>query len=322
MRLKFINLAIPSLGGIGIFGGFIFGFLVTINDHMEGVTYFTIVLIMLFFMGLKDDLFALDPKKKLLAEILGAVILTSFTDIHFTNFHGFLGITTIPVWTSYLTTIFLVVVILNSVNLIDGIDGLAGSISIIASITLGVWFWLSGETGYAILASSLVGALIVFLFFNLSNGKNKIFMGDSGSLLIGFILAVMLIRFNEVNAGSGAFHDLDSSPAIAIAILIVPLFDTLRVFTIRIIRGRNPFKGDNNHIHHIMLRAGYTHGQSTLYISIAQIAFIAVAFLLDHMGIIWLSLVLFVLCIALTGLIYLKIYRHSVPQDETVNYRA
>lgn len=313
--IKIHKYAIPTLGGIGIFGGFIFGFLININGHMEGVTYFTLVLIMLFFLGMKDDLLVLDPKKKLIAEILGAVVLTSFTDIHFTNFHGFLGITTIPMWLSYLTTIFMVVVILNSMNLIDGIDGLAGSIAIIASLTLGAWFWLSGETGFAIMASALTGSLIAFLYFNLSKGKNKLFMGDSGSLLIGFILAVMLIKFNEINAGSGAIHKLESSPAITIAILIMPLFDTLRVFTIRIWLRQNPFKGDNRHIHHLLLRAGYSHRQSTLFISLAQIAIIAVAFLLDQIGIIWLSLVLLLICMALTGIVYLLIYRHSVAKN-------
>jgi UDP-GlcNAc:undecaprenyl-phosphate GlcNAc-1-phosphate transferase len=286
-----------------------------IDGYMVGIPYFTVVLIILFFLGIKDDLLVLDPKKKLIAEILGAVILTAFTDIHFTNFHGFLGVHAIPMWLSYLTTIILVVVILNSVNLIDGIDGLAGSISIIASVTLGAWFWLSGETGFTIMASALTGALLVFLCFNLSNGKYKIFMGDSGSLLIGFIIAVMIIKFNEINAGSGVIYNLDSSPAITIAILIVPLFDTLRVFTIRIWRRQNPFKGDNRHIHHMLLKARYSHRQSTLFLSIAQITIIGVAFLLDHIGILWLSLVLFLICIALTGLVYLLIYRQSLAKN-------
>jgi len=320
--IKIHKYAISTLGGIGIFGGFIFGFLINIDGYMTGVPYFTVVLIMIFFIGMKDDLLVLDPKKKLIAEVLGAVILTSFTDIHFTSFHGLLGIHTIPMWLSYLTTIFLMVVIINSINLIDGIDGLAGSISIIVSITLGIWFWLSGETGYTIMAAALTGSLIIFLRFNLSKGKNKIFMGDSGSLLIGFIVSVMLIKFNEINAGSGAIFNLDSSPAITFAILIVPLFDTLRVFSIRIWLRRNPFRGDNRHIHHLLIRAGFSHRQSTLFISITQIAFIAVAFLLDHIGIMWLSLVLFLSSIALTILVYLLIYRHSLTINANKDLNA
>ena len=278
---------------------------------MEGVTYFTMTLLLLFFLGIKDDLITLDPRKKLIAEIFTGIVLTYFTDIHFTNFHGFLGITDIPVWLSYLTTVFLVVVILNSLNLIDGIDGLAASAGIIATIVLGVWFWLAGDTGYSIMAAALLGALIVFLRFNLSKGKNKIFMGDSGSLIIGFILAVMVIHFNEINTGSSPVHNLNSSPAITIAILIVPLYDTLRVFTLRIWNRQNPFKGDNRHIHHLMLRAGFSHRKTTFYMSLAHIIIIAIAFMLDHIGIIWLSLALLFISLILTGFVQLLVYRHT-----------
>jgi UDP-GlcNAc:undecaprenyl-phosphate/decaprenyl-phosphate GlcNAc-1-phosphate transferase len=299
---------IPTLGGVGIFAGFSFGFLMAINSFMDGVTYFTVAALLLFFVGLKDDLVTLDPRKRLIAEVFAALILIFYTDIRLTCFHGFLGVTDIPIWATYLTTIFILIVIINAVNLIDGIDGLAASTGIVASISLGIWFWLSGAYGYSVMAASLAGTLLAFLRFNLSKGKNRIFMGDTGSLLVGFILAVMAIRFNEINIGSDSYHHMSSSPAISIAILIVPMYDTLRVFTIRIIKGLSPFSADNRHIHHLMLRAGFSHRMTTLLISLAHIGIIALAFFLDHIGILWLALVLLIICLILTGLIYLMVY--------------
>lgn len=300
---------IPTLGGIGIFGGFAFGFLLSVNGYMEGVSYFTAALIILFFTGMKDDLINIKPYKKIVAQVFAAIIICSFVNLRFTNFHGFLGITTIPDWLSYFTTIFLVVIIINSLNLIDGIDGLAASIGIIAGTTFGVWSYLSGDYGYAIMSSALTGTLIVFLVFNLSKGKYKIFMGDTGSMIIGFIMVILAIRFNEINAGNPPFHKLSSSPAVSIAILIVPLFDTLRVIVIRLVRGQSPLVADNRHIHHLLLRAGCTHKQATLFISLANIFIIAVGFLLDHIGIFWLCLLLLSLCIAFTVPVYIIVAR-------------
>jgi hypothetical protein len=145
-------------------------------------------------------------------------------------------------------------------------------------------------------------------------------MGDTGSLLVGFIIAAMIITFNEVNTGTDTYHDLYSAPAVSIAILIVPLYDTLRVFTIRITRSQNPFTADNRHIHHVMLRAGFTHKQADVIIATAHILIIALAFALDHIGILWLSLVLLSVCLFLTGLIFLRIYNrfllHRMPVQE------
>jgi UDP-N-acetylmuramyl pentapeptide phosphotransferase/UDP-N-acetylglucosamine-1-phosphate transferase len=311
---------IPTLGGVGLYAGFSFGFLIAVNGYMTGVNYFFLATLLLFLAGMKDDLITLDPKKKLMAEIIAALLLLYFTDIRITNYHGFLGIQAIPAWLTYITTVFIMIVIINAVNLIDGIDGLAASTGIISSAALGFWFWFSGETGYAIMAAALIGTLAGFMRFNLSSGANKIFMGDTGSLLTGFIIAAMTIMFNEVNAGSATYHDLYSAPAISIAILIVPLYDTLRVFTIRIAHHQHPFIADNRHIHHMMLRAGFTHKKADVIIAAAHISIIAMAFALDHIGIFWLSGLLLLTCLLLTGLIYLRIYNrfllHRVPVGE------
>jgi UDP-GlcNAc:undecaprenyl-phosphate/decaprenyl-phosphate GlcNAc-1-phosphate transferase len=306
-RHKIHKKAIPSLGGVAIFGGFTFGFLLAVNGFMSGSLYFTAALIILFFIGLKDDLIDVEPVNKIFAQVIAGIILCTLANLRFTSFHGFLGISGIPVWISFIVTIFLVVIIINSFNLIDGIDGLASSVGIITGTAFGIWFWLSHDTGYAIMSAALVGALIVFLIFNFSEGKNKIFMGDSGSLVVGLILTVMAIRFNEINAGTSAYHHLYSSPSVSIAILIVPLYDSLRVIIIRLIRRQSPMQADNRHIHHLMLRAGLSHKRATLYISLANVLLIIAGFLLDPIGILWGGFVLLIVCTILTIPVYVLV---------------
>ncbi len=302
---KLHNGSIPTLGGIGIYGGFAIGLFMTFNGSLQVLQWFNIAMLFLVFTGIRDDLVNIKPYKKLIVEIFSALIIIYFTDLQITNFHGFLGLEVIPVWLSYITTIFLVVAVINSFNLIDGIDGLAASIGIIASFILGVLFWYAGDTGYAIMSAALAGSLITFFWYNISKGKNKIFMGDSGSMLVGFVLAVLIIRFNEQNANLFSPVKLVASPAISIAILGVPLFDLLRVFTFRILLRQNPFKADNRHIHHLLLKAGFSHLKATFYISIFNIFIIIMAFSLDSLGIFWLTLLMFIFYISFTLIICL-----------------
>lgn len=302
---------IPTLGGIAIFGGFSFGLLLAANGYMESVAFLMATVMMLFFIGLKDDLITVTPWKKIFVQVAAGLILCIFTELRFTNLHGFMGISGIPVWFSFLLTIFLIVIIINSFNLIDGIDGLAAAVGIVASTVFGIWFWLSGDTGFAVASAALTGSLIVFLWFNLSEGKYKIFMGDTGSLVIGFILTVMAIRFNEINAGPSPFIKLNSSPAVSIAIMVVPLFDSLRVIIIRLIRHQPPMKADNRHIHHLILRAGYSHKQATLFIALANIFIIAVSFMLHNLSIFWLSTVILALCTLLTIPVYVMVAKRE-----------
>lgn len=304
----------PTLGGIGIFAGFIFGFLMGVNGYMHYVSYFTAAAMLLFFIGVKDDLVYINPWKKFAAEALTAVIIALFTDIHFTSLHGFLGIQSLPVWVYYIITVFVIVLIINALNLIDGIDGLAASMGIISTLFFGVWFFLSGDYGYTILAASLLGALIVFLFYNISNGPKKIFMGDTGSLVIGFTLAVLAIRFNELVASGRSVVALESAPAVSIAVLLIPLYDTLRVIVLRARSHQSFFVADNRHIHHMMLRAGLTHRQATLYISLFNIVMIGLALLLDGIGILWLGLLLLTVCGISTTLLYNYVKRRESPE--------
>lgn len=309
---------IPTLGGIGIFGGFIFGFLIGVNGYMPGLSYFTAAAVMLLFVGIKDDLVYLNPKKKLLGELASAILVAVFTNIHITHFHGFMGITGIPVSSSYIVTVILIVFIINAVNLIDGIDGLAASVGIIASLVFGTFFFLSGDYGYTVMSAALLGALIAFLRYNMAEGPKKIFMGDSGSLVTGFTLAVLAVRFNEIVAAGGAVLDLKSAPAVTIGILIIPLFDTLRVMTLRLRDKKSMFIGDKRHLHHMMLRAGFSHKKATLYISLFNVFVIAVSFLLDGIGILPLGLVLLALCLLVTWFLNMAVKRRESGAHKVV----
>lgn len=291
---------VPTLGGIGIFAGFLVGYLLGIDGYMPGLSYFTAAAVMLFFVGIKDDLVNINYTKKLLGEVGSAIVIVLFTDLRFTSFHGFLGIEEISIWVSFPVTVFTIVLIINAVNLIDGIDGLAASIGIVASFTFGLFFFMSGDYGYTVMTAALLGALIAFIRFNLSEGRFKIFMGDTGSLVIGFTLAVFAVHFNEIVAAGNSVFALKSAPSVAIGILIVPLFDTLRVIILRLRYHQSPFQADHRHIHHTMLRAGLTHKGATLMITLFNIVMICVSFLLDGIGILWLGLVLLSLCLITT----------------------
>ena len=283
---------IPTLGGIGIFIGFFISLLLFVNGNIEHITIIAAASVIIFLMGAKDDLVNMDAPKKLLIEFSVALLIALASDIRFTSFHGFLGIDTVPVWISILITVFLIVVIMNSFNLIDGIDGLAASTGILCSVVYAIWFWMAGAIGYTVMAMAIAGALTAFLPFNIYRGRFKIFMGDAGSLTIGLLLAILTIKFNELNAHQAAPFSFQSAPAIAIGILFLPLFDTLRVTVIRISQGSHPFQGDNNHIHHRLLRLGLTHKQATLLLVFVNSLFIGLAVLLDNLGIITSGIIL------------------------------
>ncbi len=309
---------VPTLGGIGIFGGFIFGFLIGVNGYMPGLSYFTAAAVFLLFVGIKDDLVYLNPKKKFWGELGAAVLVALFTNIHITHFHGFMGITDISATTTFVITILVFLFIINAVNLTDGIDGLAASVGIIASVAFGIFFFLSGDYGYTVMAAALLGSLLAFLYYNMSQGPKKIFMGDSGSLVIGFTLAVFAIHFNELVAAGESILKLDSAPSIAIAVLIIPLYDTLRVTVLRLRAHKSILVGDKRHIHHMMLRAGLSHWQATLYLSLFNIFIIGVAFLFDSLGIFLLGLLLLTLCLVATGILSVSVRRKSTPGPKMV----
>ena len=280
---------IPTLGGIAIFLSFVFAVTISLYGYeLPELIYIFAVLLLMFVVGLKDDIVDLPPWKKLVAELIAAGCIIIFAKIRFTNLHGFFGIEDIGLISSIIITTFFIIVIINAFNLMDGIDGLAAGLSILYATIFGFWFLINNHLNYAILSFTLVGSIAGFFYFNVFGGKNKIFMGDTGSLVLGTILSIIVIQFNEYNISPLGHFSVKSAPAVAFGILIYPLIDTLRVFIIRVLHKRSPFKPDKNHLHHRLLVLGFSHRKASFTIILTNMLFIVPIFALNDIGLIWL----------------------------------
>lgn len=250
----------PTLGGIAIFAGLIIAFS-TLRDfqNLIDVKYLIPALIIIFFAGIKDDILVLTPLKKLLAQFVSAFLIVVLGNIKINSFYGMLGIQEIPYLFSVIFTIMAIIAIINCYNLIDGVDGLAGSLGCMAAFTFGIWFYLTGHWSMTLLSFSLAGSLLGFLIYNWQPAK--IFMGDTGAMLVGFILAVLAIHFIELNKNMDVsnVYWIHASPSVAMGIMAIPIFDMLRVFFLRVVRKGSPFQSDRKHLHHLILDAGYSH---------------------------------------------------------------
>lgn len=258
---------IPRLGGVAIFISFNITILVysMINKSFP-ISYLLISSIVLFAMGLKDDLSGVNSSTKFLIQFIVGLILVVLGDIRLTSLYGIFGVFDLPYIVSVTLSILVIMLMVNAFNLIDGIDGLAATTGIIVNSTFAFLFIYIKEYELAIVAFAAVGAILGFLKYNITPAK--IFMGDSGSLIIGLISVVLAIKFIELNrVDDDRLPDVYSAPALAVAILIGPIFDTMRVFFIRTIKGIPPFTADRNHIHHRMLQLGLTHLQTTLILA-------------------------------------------------------
>ena len=270
---------VPTLGGIGIFISLIL--VISLAGSILNSRNLLIMagaITLLFFLGLKDDLLVLSPRKKFLGQLLASFLLVTITDIRIIGFSNMFSVEVLPYWVSIAFTVFVFVLIINALNLIDGVDGLAGSIALMASLVFGVLFYQANYIGSATLAVALAGTLLAFLRLNFSK-TNKIFMGDTGSLVVGFMLAVFAVSYISYSQIKTPLGATDSSPILTVAILFYPLMDTLRIFFIRIfIHKTSPFIADKNHIHHRILSLGYSHIQTTAIIIIFNILVIGFAY--------------------------------------------
>ena len=224
---------IPSLGGLAIFAGSFFSITFFSNQtEILELQYIISALILMFFVGIKDDIVPLVPYKKFIGQFLSAIIIIHYADIRMTSMFGLFGIYDVPLEFSYILSLVSIIGIINAFNLIDGINGLASMIGILVCTVFCVWFSLVGFGQYAILSASLGGALLAFFWYNKT--PSRIFMGDTGSLILGLISAILTVKFIEINRNLSSPYAISSAPAVAFGILIYPLFDTLRVIILRI----------------------------------------------------------------------------------------
>ena len=253
---------IPTMGGVAIFCSLFISLLLIGNDGLtQQWNHLLCGLFLIFLVGLTDDLIDLSPINKLLGQSIVAILIVS-SGIQISSLHGFLGITTLPILLSYFLTFGFILFLINAVNLIDGIDGLAGSLGLLSSILFGIWFYLIGDVQFSLMAFALAGSLLGFLQFNMAPAR--IFMGDTGSLILGYFIAIFSIHFLEIHPNvTDTSFTFSNHLALGLSIIFIPFFDTIRIFLTRILKGNSPFQADKNHVHHLLLRIGFNHLEAT-----------------------------------------------------------
>ena len=312
---------IASLGGVGIFAGFILASLLSIQGLFNfEFQYFFAAAIVIFFLGLKDDIMILSASKKFVGQIIAASILIHLGGIRLDSMYGLFGLEQLPEGFGLALSYLTIIVVMNSFNLIDGVDGLAASLGILSMLVFGAYFFAVNMQAYALLSFSMAGSLIAFLIFN--HHPARIFMGDSGSLMIGLINSILVIKFINVAHDPSIAIPLTSSVAIGFSILIVPLLDTLRVFGIRIIIGRSPFTPDRNHVHHLLLDRGLGHATVTLACVGINVGFIMLAWLGQSLGSTLLLSIMLVLAFSGIGFLYYHRKQHRMVIAKTLNRPA
>lgn len=294
----------PSLGGIAIFAGAMFSITMwTPFADFGKLQYILCALIIIFLLGAKDDISPVSPTKKIVAQLMAAAILVFKSDIHLRSFYGLFGLEyQLPLWMTAMISIFTILVIINAFNLIDGINGLAGCVGTLISITFGCYFFVVGAVEYATVAFALAGAILAFLKYNVTPAQ--IFMGDTGSLILGTVSAMLAIKFIDLCYYLPASEPLrfNNALAVAVGIMIIPLFDTVRVFTTRILRGKSPFSADRRHIHHLLIDFGFSHMQATTVLVAVNMAYICLVFAIDPY--VELHVMLFIELASAAGLTY------------------
>ena len=273
---------VPRLGGLAVFAGVFFSQVYFILSHYntdlisQGYQLIIFCSFILFLVGAVDDLINIKANLKFIIQIIISLILVWQADIRIMSFYGLFGIEALPEWFSYLFSISVITFFINGYNLIDGIDSLSASIGMYVVVCFSIIFIYNNLYQDALLAFSIFGSLIGFWLYN--KPPARIFMGDSGTLSIGLIIACFAIKASNLPIDSQG----NCSPVFAMIVLVYPVIDTLRVFTKRILKGVSPFTPDKNHIHHLLLNVGYSHGKATKIIILFSLLLTSIAYCLKE----------------------------------------
>jgi UDP-GlcNAc:undecaprenyl-phosphate/decaprenyl-phosphate GlcNAc-1-phosphate transferase len=272
---------VPSMGGIPILIGAVLALLMALPlQQWIVMKYFFISVALMFLIGLRDDVLALSPRQKLFSQFLPVFVLIFLDQVILNSFYDLSKESVFPMPVSYLVTFLTVIIIANGYNLIDGIDGLAGSIGFLVLFFFGVWNYMAEQPFLSLIALCFAGTLFAFLLFNWQ--PSSIFMGDTGALTMGLILSFFAIRFINHNfqLPQGHVAKFNGSISTAVCVLIIPLFDTLRVIILRLRHGQSPFHADRNHIHHRFLSLGLSHAEAVKWIFAINVFMIGLCLLL------------------------------------------
>lgn len=281
---------ISNLGGIAMFYSLAIIASIASYELFDRYKFLFASLVILFFIGVMDDIIVMRAYKKFFAHIVVSVLIVVGSDVRIESMFGLFGVYELPYLISALLSVLFFIFIINSFNLIDGIDGLAGTLSLLSSLFFLVGFYKLGSQYIPLmyLCMAIAGTVLGFLYYNFSEKRSqKIFMGDTGSMLLGFLLAFLSVSFLTIfqTRGSGGelHYHLPSAVVITMAILLIPITDTLSVIIKRVIKRKSIFTADNNHIHHSFLKMGLTHRQTTAVLSLYYLCIVALVYLLRHL---------------------------------------
>lgn len=283
-RRKVHKKVTPSLGGVAIFMSFLASSFIWLDfDQWSDIRYVLASLSLVFLLGVRDDLVPLRALHKLYGQIV-AVIILLFSSVQLNSFYGLFGIYEINTVLAYFLTGFTIIIITNSFNLIDGLDGLAGIVGTIALVSFGIWFFMADNPIFSLFCFAMAGGIIAFLVFNWE--PSEIFMGDTGAMVIGMLLAICVIHFMDVNEALPKTHPVKFAATISagVCFIIIPLFDTLRIIILRISKGQSPFKPDKSHIHHAIMRLGMSHAKTSTILASVSVLYIIGALIFKSVG--------------------------------------
>lgn len=259
---------VPVLGGMVVQAGILVALCVA-DLFMDCSSLYTIVLAMsiMLFIGTIDDILDIRPITRFMLEVLVALMIIYTCDYSLDNLHGLWGVWELSPWVSVPLTIVTVVGVINSINLIDGVDGYSSGYCIMACIMFGVFFYLVGDIPMTMLAVVCAASLIPFFMHNVFGRTSKMFIGDGGTLLMGCVMSVFVLNILKTSTHCEQYCAIGLGLVpFTLAVLCVPVFDTVRVMTMRIIRKTSPFTADKTHLHHMFIELGFSHIGTTVSI--------------------------------------------------------
>ena len=305
------TLPVPTMGGIAVVISMAAACALwfPFSKDIFFITFFFSIAV-LFAIGIMDDLWDVSANYKFAIQ-LAVSLLICFSGVRITSFNGLFGIYDLPVMAQYTITIIAITGITNSINLIDGIDGLAGGLGFMSLLIIGLFLTLSKDATPALVAFALAGGLLGFLYYNFNPAR--IFMGDTGSLVLGFVVAVLSIRLIGQNVGH--LHPvLPHAPVFCLSVVLIPVFDTLRVFALRIWKGKSPFDPDKTHIHHLLTNNGWSHSFASKLICTAHGLILILGYFLINVP---QEIGVLILCITMLLIVFL-FKRLKVPAQSRI----
>ncbi len=307
---------VPNIGGIVVFLAFLCSFLLFAHFGREPeLQYVLLGAILIFIVGIYDDMLEISPRKKMKGEMLGILVLIVGGGFYLKTFHGFLGLYEVSPWIGVPLTFVGLLGLVNAINLIDGIDGLCSGVALIDVLFFGVWFFSCGQMEYALLCGVLATSLLPFFFINLFGKRSKMFMGDSGALMVGYLLGVLAIKFCEIDVYTQGICMVEAAPGVVFSVLAIPVLDTLRLFVSRWMHGNSPFAPDKRHLHHkLLIIYNGVHRKATFVILTLNLMFIV----LGIIGRNWSNEVLIGLDIVLFSVMFYIINRLAKRKTEKV----